>query len=97
MVLISIGNPPSISMISKIGKIADKYIRPYHAYCIYVGTNTQKPIATAIKKLISCYQKIYPHTTIFLASKVEAVYWGKFSLLKADLQCMEDLLKLSHQ
>ena len=71
--------------------------RPYHAYCIYVGQNTPKYIRKAMHNLVNCYQQLFPNTLIFLASKVNKIKWGDFSLLQADLQCMEDLLERKSQ
>ena len=68
--------------------------RPQHAYCVYVGSNTNIEIKESIEKLIRCYKEIHPETEIFLIKKSESVQWGDYSLLNADLRCFEELLKL---
>ena len=69
--------------------------RPYNAYCIYVGNNTNSQYTSVLKHLVNCYKKLYPKTAIFMATNTSKVEWGKFSLLNADLHCMQDLLKLN--
>lgn len=71
--------------------------RPYNAYCIYVGSNSRPEVIEAITKIVSCYQKLYPGASIFMAKNTKPVKWGDFSLLEADLECMQQLLELKHQ
>ena len=71
--------------------------RPYNAYCIYVGSNTNPEVISSITKLVQCYKKIYPNSDIFMAENTKTVRWGNYSLLEADLICMEQLLALKHQ
>ena len=71
--------------------------RPYNAYCIYVGSNTNPKYTALFEKLVACYKKMYPNTAIFMASNPSKIQWGKYSLINADLQCMNDLFKLSNK
>ena len=71
--------------------------RPYHAYCLYVGANSDPRYTEVFQQVISCYQKLYPHTTIFMATNTTEVKWGKYSLIEADFHCMRDLLSRKNQ
>ena len=71
--------------------------RPYNAYCIYVGSNTNPMVIESITNLVNCYNKLYPSADIFMAKNTKSVTWGNFSLLLADLICMEQLLALKNQ
>ena len=73
------------------------YHRPYHAYCLYVGANSDPRYTEVFQQVISCYQKLYPHTTIFMATNTTEVKWGKYSLIEADFHCMRDLLSRKNQ
>ena len=65
--------------------------RPYNSYCIYVDYKTTDDIKTAFQSLIECYQSHFPNTTIFLHPQPAEVIWGDYSLLNADLRCLEAL------
>ena len=67
--------------------------RPYNAYCIYIGSNT----AEKYRKLVNCYNFLYPRSNVFMAINTTAVEWGRWSVIEADLICMEQLLNLKSQ
>ena len=72
--------------------------RPYNAYCIYVDNNSnKKSIRESIDKLVGCYKHLYPETDIFMAKNTTKITWGNYSLIEADLKCMEQLLQLKEQ
>ena len=71
--------------------------RPYNAYCIYVGTNTGRIYKESVEQLVNCYNYLYPETSIFMATDVDEVRWGNWSLIKADLTCMKQLVDLTNQ
>ena len=68
--------------------------RPHNAYCIYVGSNSDPTVIASITQLVDCYKMLHPQTDIFMAENTKFVKWGNFSLLEADLICMEQLLAL---
>ena len=47
--------------------------------------------------LVDCYKKLYPKTSIFMVKNTESIGWGNWTLLQADLTCMDQLLKLKSQ
>ncbi len=71
--------------------------RPYNAYCIYVGANSPPEYRDAASKVVNCYKDLFPKSTIFMAQDTKEVRWGNFTLIEADLICMDQLLKLKNQ
>ena len=70
--------------------------RPYNAYCIYVGSNTAKH-HHSVEKLVNCYNFLYPESHVFMAVNTTLVQWANWSVIEADLICMEQLLNLKSQ
>ena len=71
--------------------------RPYNAYCIYAGSNSDPNVIASITQLVECYKTLHPETNIFMSKDTKSVKWGNYSLLEADLICMEQLLSLRNQ
>ena len=65
--------------------------RPYNSYCIYLDHKANKTITKAFHNLIDCYKHHFPDTTIFMYPHPSDVYWAHYSLLNADLRCLEGL------
>ena len=51
----------------------------------------------SVKKMINCYNSLFPDANIFLATNAKAVKWADWSVIEADLICMEQLLRLESQ
>ncbi|XP_041357750.1 beta-1,3-galactosyl-O-glycosyl-glycoprotein beta-1,6-N-acetylglucosaminyltransferase 4-like [Gigantopelta aegis] len=60
--------------------------RPQNLYCLHLDTYSGNDIRSAAKSLAACFNNV------FLASRSEYVTYGGFSRLRADINCMEDLL-----
>ncbi|BFZ09659.1 hypothetical protein BsWGS_12698 [Bradybaena similaris] len=58
--------------------------RPQNYYCIHVDAKSEE-IYAAFRKIVSCF------SNVLLAKKRLHVVWGSFSVLQADLVCMETL------
>ena len=71
--------------------------RPYNSYCIYIDYKAEDNIKKAFQSLVNCYQSHFPNTTIFLYPKPAEVYWGHYSLLNADLRCLEALFERNQE
>ena len=67
--------------------------RPHNAYCIYVDKKSSESFHQAVNNLIECYTQRFPEAVIFKISNPVPIFWSDFSLLEADLECMEWLLK----
>ena len=63
--------------------------RPYNSYCLYLDYKASDELKKAYESLVNCYLEHYPKTTIFLYPKPAEVYWAGYSLLNADLRCLE--------
>ncbi|XP_041363142.1 beta-1,3-galactosyl-O-glycosyl-glycoprotein beta-1,6-N-acetylglucosaminyltransferase 4-like [Gigantopelta aegis] len=61
--------------------------RPQNVYCIHVDTGSQFDVLTYIMSRVRCLDNV------FLAPRMIDVRWGTFSVLEADLICMEALYK----
>jgi len=66
--------------------------RPHNSYCIYIDLKTEDEIKNAFSKIKDCYVELFPETNIFIISE-ENISWGTYSLLNADLTCLEALIK----
>nr|XP_057911455.1 beta-1,3-galactosyl-O-glycosyl-glycoprotein beta-1,6-N-acetylglucosaminyltransferase 7 isoform X2 [Doryrhamphus excisus] len=60
---------------------------PQNVYCVHVDAKAPQEYRAAIMKLVNCFENI------FLSSRSEIVTYAGFSRLKADLNCMTDLVK----
>ncbi|XP_046334440.1 beta-1,3-galactosyl-O-glycosyl-glycoprotein beta-1,6-N-acetylglucosaminyltransferase 3-like isoform X1 [Haliotis rufescens] len=58
--------------------------RPHNVYCVHV--DLKSPISREVATLLQCFDNVHP------ASRRVNVVWGEYSVLEADLICMEDLL-----
>jgi hypothetical protein len=64
--------------------------RPQNIYCIHVDRKRSADLQMAIESISGCFDNV------FIATKTERVFWGHFSLLRAQLNCMSDLLSLDN-
>ncbi|XP_077998746.1 beta-1,3-galactosyl-O-glycosyl-glycoprotein beta-1,6-N-acetylglucosaminyltransferase 3-like [Glandiceps talaboti] len=60
---------------------------PQNVYCIHVDAKSPRETINAMKYIASCFDNV------FIATKLEVVSHCTFSVLKAELNCMSDLLK----
>ncbi|KAL4219082.1 hypothetical protein ACF0H5_021665 [Mactra antiquata] len=61
--------------------------RPQNFYCIHMDAKSSTDDVLTIGKIASCFENV------FLASRSVAVKWGEFTVLEAELICMDDLYK----
>ena len=59
--------------------------RPQNVYCIHVDSKSDPDVLSYIKSRVTCFDNV------FLAPRMINVHWGRFSVLEADLICMEAL------
>jgi hypothetical protein len=64
--------------------------RPQNVYCIHVDIKSAVDVKRAIESIVECFDNV------FLPTKNERVVYAHFSLLKAQLNCMGDLLNLDN-
>jgi hypothetical protein len=61
--------------------------QPQNVYCIHVDAKQPDLLHTSVKALTRCFDNV------FIASKLEKIAYAGFSRLKADINCMSDVLK----
>lgn len=62
---------------------------PQNVYCIHVDQKATRGYRKSVELLTGCFHNV------FVATQSEKVTYGGFSRLKADINCMRDLLKSS--
>jgi hypothetical protein len=65
--------------------------RSHNIYCIHIDLKSSKEFYDSINSIANCFDNV------FIASKLENVVYSGFSRLKADLNCMSDLLDSKYQ
>lgn len=73
--------------IHQVERLLRAIYMPQNFYCIHVDTKAPPEVLEAFKALVGCFENV------FLASKLESVYWGHISIIYAEMHCIEDLLK----
>jgi len=61
--------------------------RPQNVYCFHIDSKSSDTFKKAIQSIVNCFNNV------FIAQKSERIIWGHFSILKAELNCMDDLIK----
>lgn len=70
-----------------VERILHAIYSPHNIYCIHYDQKSSPAFIKAIKNLAHCCQNV------FIASKLESVEYAHISRLKADLNCLSDLLR----
>ncbi|XP_051962892.1 beta-1,3-galactosyl-O-glycosyl-glycoprotein beta-1,6-N-acetylglucosaminyltransferase 4-like [Xyrauchen texanus] len=77
-------------VVHKNSAMVERIIRaiyaPQNIYCIHYDQKSSKHFIEALKNLEKCLPNV------FIASKLESVYYAHISRLNADLNCLSDLL-----
>lgn len=60
---------------------------PHNVYCIHYDQKASKSFIAAVNGLVKCFPNV------FVASKLESVQYAHVTRLKADLNCLSDLLR----
>ncbi|KAK2857833.1 hypothetical protein Q7C36_005752 [Tachysurus vachellii] len=83
-----------LAFIITIHKDLEMFVRllraiyaPHNVYCIHIDDKAQAEYKLSVQRLAECFPNV------FLASVSEIVTYGGFSRLKADINCMEDLVR----
>ncbi|XP_041359541.1 N-acetyllactosaminide beta-1,6-N-acetylglucosaminyl-transferase-like [Gigantopelta aegis] len=72
--------------IAQVNMLLKAIYRPLNLYCLHLDAYSGNSIRSAAKSLAACF------SNVFLASRSEYVTYGGFSRLRADINCMQDLL-----
>jgi len=63
--------------------------RPQNVYCVHVDKKSASTVHRAVAAIASCFGNV------FIAPRVVSVHWGTYTVLEAELICMEALLSYS--
>lgn len=63
--------------------------KPHNTYCIHVDTNSPITYKQQVVKLTLGFKNV------FVANKLYSIKWGTFSIVQAEISCMEELLNKS--
>ncbi|XP_053098242.1 beta-1,3-galactosyl-O-glycosyl-glycoprotein beta-1,6-N-acetylglucosaminyltransferase 7 isoform X2 [Pangasianodon hypophthalmus] len=83
-----------LAFIITIHKDLEMFVRllraiyaPHNIYCIHIDAKAPEDYRVSVERLAECFPNV------FLASVSETVTYAGFSRLKADINCMEDLVR----
>lgn len=62
---------------------------PNNMYCVHVDQKSSETFHRAVNSIVNCFDNV------FMVTKRENVHWGSFALLKAQINCMTDLVNLT--
>lgn len=65
--------------------------RPQNFYCVHVDQKSASTIHGAVAAIVACF------SNVFIAPHVVDVSWGTYTVLEAELVCMEALLSFSRK
>ena len=70
------------------------FYHPLNAHCIYLDNKTKPEIRQAILSIVNCYQTRYSKAkeNIFVLNFTQPIQWGTFSIVQAEVECLELLL-----
>ena len=68
--------------------------RPQNSYCIAIDLKSSEEDQNCFHSVIKCYQEKFPNTKIFIIQD-DPIYYKGYSILDADLNCLEILYNSS--
>nr|XP_023679093.1 beta-1,3-galactosyl-O-glycosyl-glycoprotein beta-1,6-N-acetylglucosaminyltransferase 4 [Paramormyrops kingsleyae] len=72
---------------SMVERILRAIYMPQNVYCIHYDKKSSKEFTEAVKNIAKCFPNV------FIASKQESVQYADITRLRADLNCLSDLLR----
>ena len=69
--------------------------RPYNDYCMVIDKKVDLETKNCFDSIIRCYKEMFPDANIIIANWTKPIYWGGYSVLDADLTCLELLYNSS--
>lgn len=73
--------------VEQMERLLRMIYRPHNVYCIHVDFKASTDIQNAVRAIIQCFQNV------ILSVKQIAVRWAEYTVLEAELACMETLWK----
>ena len=63
--------------------------RPHNSYCVHIDNKTDPMVRDTMLNILNCYSMKYPDSYIQPSSRSTDVYWGNFSIVEAELLCLQ--------
>jgi hypothetical protein len=73
--------------VEQFERLLKAIYRPQNVYCIHVDAKSTIVFKEAIKSIARCFHNV------FITTKLEKIVYASYSRLKADINCMNDLIK----
>jgi hypothetical protein len=61
--------------------------RPQNHYCLHIDSKAKKSFRASIQSISNCFDNV------FISKSSQDIIWGGFSILKAQLNCMQELFE----
>lgn len=76
--------------VEQFERLFNLIYKPSNIYCIHVDLKSSEIVKNAIRSIADCFDNV------FVVTQMEYIIYAGFSRLKADINCMSDLLNLTN-
>ena len=76
--------------VEQLERLLKLIYRPQNVYCIHIDLKSSSEVHEAIESIVQCFDNV------FISSKLEDIIYAGFSRLKADINCMHDLINFKN-
>ena len=76
--------------VEQLERLLKLIYRPHNLYCIHIDSKSSIEVHKAIQSIVQCFDNV------FISSKLEDIVYAGISRLKADINCMYDLVHFKH-
>jgi beta-1,3-galactosyl-O-glycosyl-glycoprotein beta-1,6-N-acetylglucosaminyltransferase len=73
--------------VEQLERLLRSIYRAHNVYCIHVDSKSSPRVHAAIRSIVSCFPNV------FVATQLEHIVYAGFTRLRADLNCMNDLIE----
>lgn len=77
------------NFVERFERLLNTLYNPNNIYCVYFDVNKDDTVKSAIKSIVDCFDNV------FISTQLEHIIYQGFSELKANLNCLNDLLNLT--
>jgi len=67
--------------------------RPHNSYCIHIDKKSDTLFRETLENIMTCYRNKFSDSWIFSSTVSESVIWGHYSIVQAELNCLNDLME----
>ena len=72
--------------VEQVERLLRSIYASQNAYCIHVDHKAEPTVLAAMMSVSRCFPNV------FIASRLESVYWGHISIVLAEMNCLRDLM-----